>query len=186
MIRCDWVPLNNPIYVDYHDNEWCIPKYDDKLLFELLILESAQAGLSWITILKKRANYQKAYDSFDPNIVAFYDENKINSLLSDKGIIRNKRKINSSINNAAKFLKIQNEYGSFSEYIWNFTNGKIIKNHLNNSKEMQTESPLSNKISKDLKRRGFTFVGPTIIYSYLQSIGIINDHTIDCFCNNIS
>lgn len=172
--RCSWV-TDDEIYIRYHDNEWGIPTHDDKELFEMLILESFQAGLSWITILKKRENFKKAFDDFDVKKVAGYDENKVNELLKNEGIIRHKGKITSAINNAKIFIEIQKEYGSFSEYIWSFTNGEIIKS------EFKTESDLSKKISKDLKKHGMKFVGPTIIYSYLESIGIIDNHEENCF-----
>lgn len=172
--RCSWV-TDDEIYIRYHDEEWGIPTHDDKELFEMLVLESFQAGLSWITILKKRENFKKAFDDFDVKKVADYDENKVNELLEDEGIIRHKGKITSAINNAKIFIKIQKEQGSFSEYIWSFTDGEIIKS------EFKTESDLSKKISKDLKKRGMKFVGPTIIYSYLESIGIIDNHEENCF-----
>ena len=172
--RCSWV-TDNEIYIKYHDDEWGIPTYDDRELFEMLVLESFQAGLSWITILKKRNNFKKAFDDFDVEKVADYDDDKINELLENEGIIRHKGKINAAINNAQIFIEIQKEYGSFSDYIWSFTDGKIIKG------EYLTESDLSKTISKDLKKRGMKFVGPTIIYSYLESIGIIDNHEKNCF-----
>jgi len=172
--RCTWV-TDDEIYIRYHDEEWGMPTYDDKELFEMLILESFQAGLSWITILKKRKNFKKAFDEFDVVKVANYDETKINELLANEGIIRHKGKITSAINNAKIFIEIQEEFGSFSSYIWSFTDEKIIK------AEYKTESELSKKISKDLKKRGMKFVGPTIIYSYLESIGVIDNHEKDCF-----
>ena len=172
--RCSWVS-DEEIYIRYHDEEWGIPKFDDKLLFEMLVLESFQAGLSWITILKKRNNFKKAFDDFDVVKVSKYGDEKINELLDNEGIIRHKGKITSAINNAKIFIKIQEEYGSFSDYIWSFTNGDVIK------AEYETESELSKTISKDLKKRGMKFVGPTIIYSYLESIGIIDNHEINCF-----
>ena len=172
--RCSWV-TDDEIYILYHDEEWGIPTHDDKELFEMLVLESFQAGLSWITILKKRENFRNAFDDFDVQKVANYNEDKVNELLENEGIIRHKGKITSAINNAQIFIEIQKEYGSFSEYIWSFTNGEIIKG------EFKTESELSKKISKDLKKRGMKFVGPTIIYSYLESIGIIDNHEENCF-----
>ncbi|MBQ6630107.1 MAG: DNA-3-methyladenine glycosylase I [Methanobrevibacter sp.] len=171
--RCRWV-TDDEIYIKYHDEEWGVPTYDDKELFEMLILESFQAGLSWITILKKRENFKKAFDDFDVEKVANYDENKIDELKNNEEIIRHKGKITSAINNAKIFIEIQKEFGSFSDYIWSFTDGKIIK------AEYLTESELSKQISKDLKKRGMKFVGPTIIYSYLESIGIIDNHEKDC------
>ena len=172
--RCSWVN-DEEIYIKYHDEEWGVPTYDDEKLFELLILESFQAGLSWITILKKREHFRKSFDNFDFVKISNYDDEKINELLENKDIIRNKLKINSAINNAKIFIEIKKEFGSFSNYIWGFTNGEIIK------AEYLTESELSKKISDDLKKRGMKFVGPTIIYSYLEAIGIINNHQEHCF-----
>ncbi len=173
--RCNWATDVEEIYVKYHDEEWGIPTHDDRQLFEMLVLESFQAGLSWITILKKRENFKKAFDNFDVVKVANYDENKVNELRENAGIIRHKGKINAAIKNAQVFIEIQDEFGSFDEYIWGFTEGKIIK------AEFLTESDLSKRISKDLKKRGMSFVGPTIIYSYLESIGIIDNHQQNCF-----
>ncbi len=175
--RCSWVDENLKIYVDYHDNEWGIPKYDDKVLFDFLVLEMFQAGLSWITILKKRKNFKKAFDNFNVKKICKYDKKKIDSLLKDEGIIRNRLKIVSTINNAKIFLEIKKEYKSFSNYIWHFTDNKII----NNKGRFITSSPLSDASSKDLKKRGMRFVGTMIIYSYLQAIGIVNDHQKGCF-----
>ena len=175
MQRCKWCNLDNPLYVKYHDEEWGEPTYDDKDLFELLILESFQAGLSWECVLNKRENFRHAYDNFDIDKIVCYDETKINELKENKGIIRNKLKIKASINNAKIFKKIEKEYGSFSKYIWSFTNNKIIY------EIGKTSSELSDKISKDLKKRGMTFVGTTIIYAYLQAIGIVNSHDENCF-----
>ena len=178
MKRCSWVDENSQIYKDYHDNEWGVPKYDDHELFELLILESFQAGLSWLTVLKKREAFRKAFDNFDVKKVAKYDENKVAKLLQDEKIIRSRSKINSAILNAQIFIKIQKEFGSFSKYIWSFTDGKIIKNKDN---KFQVSTPLSDAVSKDLKKRGMKYVGTVIIYSYLQSVGIVNDHETTCF-----
>ena len=178
MKRCFWVDENSQIYKDYHDNEWGIPKYDDKELFELLILESFQAGLSWITVLKKRDAFRKAFDNFDVNKVANYGENKINELLNNEDIIRSQNKIRSAILNANIFISIQKEFGSFSNYIWKFTNGKVIKNK---NDKFEVSTPLSDEISKDLKKRGMKYVGTVIIYSYLQAAGIVNDHETTCF-----
>lgn len=172
--RCTWAG-SDEIYIKYHDEEWGVPTHDDGELFEMLVLESFQAGLSWITILKKRENFKKAFDDFDVEKVAGYSEDKINELLENEGIIRHKGKITSAINNAAIFIEIQKEFGSFDSYIWSFTDGEIIK------AEYLTESDLSKSISKDLKKRGMRFVGPTIIYSYLESIGVIDNHQEDCF-----
>ncbi|WP_410318888.1 DNA-3-methyladenine glycosylase I [Methanobrevibacter sp.] len=173
--RCNWATDVEEIYIKYHDEEWGVPTHDDRELFEFLVLESFQAGLSWITILKKRDNFKKAFDNFDVVKVANYDENKINELRENTGIIRHKGKITSAINNAQIFIEIQKEFGSFDEYIWGFTDGEIIK------AEYLTESDLSKHISKDLKKRGMKFVGPTIIYSYLEAVGIIDNHQKDCF-----
>ena len=178
MKRCHWVDENSPIYIQYHDEEWGIPKYDDKELFELLILESFQAGLSWITVLKKREDFRIAFDNFDVKKVASYDENKVNELLNNEKIIRSRGKINSAINNAKIFIEIQKEFGSFSDYIWGFTNNQVVKN---NSDVLPVSTPLSDKISKDLKKRGMKYVGTIIIYSYLQAIGVVDDHEKDCF-----
>ncbi|MBQ8219490.1 MAG: DNA-3-methyladenine glycosylase I [Bacilli bacterium] len=178
MNRCKWVNLNNEKYVDYHDNEWGIASYDDRYLFELLILESFQAGLSWECILNKRESFRECLDNFDYYKIANYDENKILELLNNKNIIRNKLKIKSMINNAKIFIEIKKEYGSFSNYIWDFTDNKIIKNKTDT---FITHNELSDKVSKDLHKRGMRFVGTVIIYSYLQAIGIINDHETSCF-----
>ena len=172
--RCEWAG-SDEIYIKYHDDEWGMPTHDDKELFEMLVLESFQAGLSWITILKKRENFRKAFDDFDVVKVANYDDDKVEELRSNEGIIRHKGKITSAINNAQVFIEIQKEFGSFDEYIWGFTDGNIIK------AEFLTESELSKSISKDLKKRGMKFVGPTIIYSYLESIGVIDNHQEYCF-----
>lgn len=178
MKRCKWVNLNNSKYVDYHDNEWGEVVYDDRLLFEMLLLEGFQAGLSWECILNKREYFRSAFDNFDPEIISNYDENKINELLANANIIRNKNKILASINNAKIFLDIKCEWGSFSNYIWHFSDGKVIKNM---DDCFRTTSELSDRVSTDLKNRGMKYVGSTIIYSYLQSIGVINDHEIGCF-----
>ena len=178
MKRCFWVDPKSEIYIKYHDEEWGIPKYEDKELFELLILESFQAGLSWLTVLKKRDAFRKAFDNFDIDKIIKYDNKKVSELMNNPDIIRCKNKILSTINNAKIFKTIQKEYGSFSDYIWGFTNHKIIKR---TTKELPVSTPLSDKISKDLKKRGMKFVGTVIIYSYLQAIGIVNDHDSDCF-----
>ena len=173
--RCSWVEGKEEIYIKYHDEEWGVAKYDDNILFEMLVLESFQAGLSWITILKKRESFKDAFDNFNLDKVMNYDENKVEELLQNEKIIRHRGKIEAAINNAQIFKEIQNEYGSFSNYIWGFTDGKIIK------AEYKTKSDLSDKIAKDLKKKGMKFVGSTIIYSYLESIGIIDNHEKDCF-----
>ena len=178
MKRCSWVDEKSSLYVKYHDEEWGVPKYDDRELFELLILEGFQAGLSWITVLKKREYFRKAYDNFDVKKVSKYDSKKIEELMKNEKIIRSRNKIESSIKNAQIFIEIQKEFGSFSDYIWGFTEGKIIKN---TGDKFQVSSPLSDKVSKDLKKRGMKYVGTVIIYSYLQAIGVINDHEANCF-----
>lgn len=179
-VRCWWAG-EDPLYCDYHDNEWGVPLHDDQMLFEFLILEGAQAGLSWITILRKRENYRNAFDNFDPKIVVKYTQEKVEELLQNEGIIRNKLKINAVINNAKAFLDIQKEFGSFDKYIWSFTNGNTIQNSWKNSSEVPVSTPESEAMSKDLKKRGFKFVGPTICYAFMQATGMVNDHTTDCF-----
>ncbi len=179
--RCAWVDLDNELYIEYHDQDWGVPVYDDRLLFEMLILEGAQAGLSWSTVLKKRESYRLAFDNFNPELVAKYDEVKKEELLNNPGIIRNKRKIKSAINNAKVFLEIQKEYGNFSKYIWSFVNGKPIQNNFKEISEVPAKTELSETISKDLKSRGMNFVGSTIIYAFMQSVGIVNDHEVGCF-----
>lgn len=176
-MRCKWVNERNKLYVNYHDKEWGIPSYEDKYLFEMLLLESFQAGLSWECILNKRENFKKSFDNFDYKKISKYDINKVNELMNNKSIIRNRLKINAAINNAKVFMKIQKEYKSFSSYIWHFTNNKIIKNI---DDVFMPTSDLSDEISRDLQKRGMKFVGSTIIYSYLQAIGIINDHELKC------
>lgn len=171
----------DPTMQDYHDNEWGVPLHDDLRLFELIVLEGAQAGLSWSTILKRRENYRKAFDFFDPTIVSTYNEQKTEDLLNDPGIIRNRRKIKSAINNAKKFIIIQDEYGSFDNYIWGFVNKRPIINNFETWEELKPETNLSREISKDLKNRGFSFMGPVIVYAFMQSIGIVNDHLVSCF-----
>ncbi len=183
MNRCPWCG-NNDLYIKYHDEEWGVPVHDDKKHFEFLVLESAQAGLSWLTVLKKRENYRKAYDNFDVNKVSQYDENKVKELMQNAGIIRNLKKIEASINNAKQFIKIQKEFGSFDKYIWSFVNNTPILNNWNDISEVPAKSELSDKVSKDLKKRGFKFLGSTIIYAHLQSTGLINDHLSSCFKYN--
>ena len=179
MKRCEWCG-DDPLYVKYHDKEWGVPVHDDRTLFEFLVLEGAQAGLSWITILRKREGYRKAYDDFDVQKVASYDESKIEELLINPDIVRNKLKVRSSVNNAKLFMEIQKEFGSFDSYIWSFTDGKQIINRWEDISQVPVTSELSDNVSRDLKKRGFKFTGSTIIYSYLQAVGIINDHTIWC------
>lgn len=181
--RCDWCG-NDPLYVAYHDIEWGVPVYDDAKLFEFLILETFQAGLSWITVLRKRENFRKAFDSFNYQKIAKYNETKFDELIQDAGIIRNKLKIKATITNAIAFMKIQKEFGSFSNYIWSFTNRKPIKNSWNNLSEIPAVTELSDAISKDLKIRGFKFVGSTVIYAHMQATGMVNDHVTTCFRYN--
>ena len=179
-MRCSWA--NNDLLIKYHDNEWCKISKDDNYIFEMLVLESFQAGLSWNTILKKRENFREAFDNFDYKKISNYGENKIEELLKNEGIIRHTLKINAVINNAKKFMEIQKEFGTFANYIWDFVEGKQIINNWKEMKEVPAKTELSDKISKDLKKRGFKFVGSTIIYSFLQAIGIIDDHIEACFC----
>jgi DNA-3-methyladenine glycosylase I len=179
-VRCGWAG-DDPLYIAYHDAEWGVPVHDEHTHFEFLILEGAQAGLSWITILRKREAYREAYDSFDPKIVAGYDDEKIQSLLGNAGIVRNKLKIRSSVNNAGCFLDIQKEFGSFDTYLWSFVDGRPIVGNWKTMEEIPATTPLSDAVSKDLKSRGFSFVGSTIIYAHLQAIGLVNDHIISCF-----
>lgn len=181
--RCGWC-VGDPLYEAYHDNEWGVPVYDDDTLFEFLILETFQAGLSWITILRKRENFRKAFDHFDYKTIAKYNQEKIDALLQDAGIIRNKLKINATVTNAKAFMKTQEEFGSFSKYIWGFVDGKSIKNTLKHYKDAPANTPLSDAISKDLKKRGFKFVGSTVIYAHMQATGMVNDHEVGCFRYN--
>ena len=167
-------------FLAYHDTRWCKPEHRDRELFAMLVLEGMQAGVSWNLILAKEENFRKAFDGFDPQIVAAYDDARVEELMQDTGIIRNRRKLQSAITNARAFLKVQKEFGSFDKYIWSFTNGKVVDHHLLDVKDMPAKDALSERVSADLKKRGFTFVGPTIIYSYLQGIGIINDHWEYC------
>ena len=178
--RCSWAG-DVPVYVDYHDNEWGKPTHDDRMLFELLVLEGAQAGLSWLTILKKREAYREALDGFDPAKVALYDEAKVEELMTNEGIVRNRRKIDAAITNAKLFLDVTREFGSFDAFIWDYVDGEPIVNRWKTQADVPATTPLSDRISKDLKKRGFKFVGSTIVYAYLQSIGIVNDHVVDCF-----
>ena len=178
--RCDWAG-DDPLYIAYHDQEWGQPVHEERELFELLILEGAQAGLSWITILRKRENYRAAFDRFDPEKVARYDQARIEALLQDEGIIRNRLKINSAVQNAQAFLQVQEEFGSFDRYIWGFVDHTPIQNGWETMRQIPASTPLSEQISKDLKKRGFNFVGPTIVYAYMQSIGMVNDHITSCF-----
>ncbi len=181
--RCSWANSSDSMK-EYHDKEWCTPVHDDQLLFEFLVLEGAQAGLSWNTILQKRENFRKVFDNFDYTKISRYDNQKIDELLNDKGIIRNRLKIESVITNAKALLEIQKEFGSFNTYLWNFINENIVVNNFKKLEEIPSKTDHSEVISKDLKKRGFKFVGPTIIYSFMQAIGMVNDHLADCFRYN--
>ncbi len=178
--RCAWVS-HEPLYINYHDAEWGVPIYDERLLFEFLILEGMQAGLNWLTILKKRANFRVGFDNFNAQLIANYDQNKINLLLTDTGIIRNKLKIQAAVTNAKAFLQVQQEEGSFSTYLWQFVQGKPLQNSWESAKQVPALTAVSDAMSKDLKKRGFKFVGSTICYAFMQAVGMVNDHSIDCF-----
>jgi len=178
--RCPW-PKDDPLYLRYHDEEWGVPVTDDRRLFEFLTLEGAQAGLSWLTILRKRENFRKAFADFDPQKVARFGKKEVDRLLKDAGIIRNRLKIESTIENARAFLKVQEQFGSFSNYQWKFVEGRPLQNHPSTIKQVPASTPLSDAISKDLKKRGFRFVGSTIIYAHMQAVGMVNDHLLDCF-----
>lgn len=180
--RCQWAGSTNPLMIKYHDEEWGRPVHDDQLLYEFLILEGAQAGLSWSTVLNKRENYRKAFDNFDPHLIAQYDESKITKLLENEGIIRNKLKIRSAINNAKQFLSIQQEFGSFDKYIWQFVENKPIQNNIKAMTDIPASTELSTKISKTMKKRKFNFIGTTIMYAFMQAVGLVNDHMTSCFC----
>ncbi|MDN3676065.1 DNA-3-methyladenine glycosylase I [Flavobacterium paronense] len=182
-IRCAWCEKDD-LYRDYHDNEWGNPVYDDDTLFEFLVLETFQAGLSWYTILKKRDNFRNAFDNFDYKKVAQYDEDKVQELLQDAGIIRNKLKVRGTISNAIAFMEVQKEFGTFSNYIWGFTGGKPIHNNIKKMSDVQASTPLSDNISKDLKKRGFKFVGSTVVYAHMQATGMVNDHVSTCWKRN--
>jgi len=181
--RCAWAN-DPPIYADYHDNEWGRPVHNDQKLFEMLILEGAQAGLTWLTILKRRENYRAAFDNFDPHKVAAYDEIKKEELMANEGIIRNRLKINAAVTNAQAFLKVVEEYGSFAKFLWDYVDGTPIQGASITIEDYPTTTELSDRISKDLKKRGFKFVGSTIIYAYIQAVGLVNDHMVDCFLHN--
>jgi DNA-3-methyladenine glycosylase I len=182
-VRCDW-PLKSQLLIEYHDKEWGIPVHDDRKLFEFLILEGAQAGLSWETVLKKRENYRKAFHNFDYKKIAKYTQKDVKRLLANEGIIRNKLKINATISNAKKFLEIQKELVSFDKYIWGFVNSKTIKTNVKKLSDIPATTPESDRMSKDLKKWGFKFVGPTICYAFMQAVGMVNDHSINCFRHN--
>ncbi len=179
--RCGWPSMDVPIYRDYHDKEWGVPIHDDVLLFEFLVLEGAQAGLNWYIILKKRESYRKAFDGFDPEKVARYDAEKVNELLGDPGIVRNRRKIESAVKNAKAFLRVREEFGSFEGYVWRFVGGKPKVNEWRSLKEIPAVTPEARAMSKDLVGRGFGFAGPTICYAHMQATGMVNDHLVDCF-----
>ena len=181
LTRCSWVPLNKPLYVKYHDEEWGLPVHEDRKLFEFLLLESTQAGLSWYLILRKRENFRMAFNQFEPQKIASYTHDKIEELLHNKGIIRNRRKIEATITNAKVFLHIQKEFGSFDIFIWKFVNGTPILNHWETEQQIPSKTTLSTIISKELRNRGFKFVGATTIYAYMQAIGMVNDHLVHCF-----
>jgi DNA-3-methyladenine glycosylase I len=180
MRRCAWVS-GDPLMITYHDREWGVPLYNDRKLFELLILEGAQAGLAWVTVLRKRENFRKAFHGFDPSVIARYGNKNVKRLLDDPGIIRNRLKIESAIINAKKFLEVQNEFGSFHEYVWQFAGGKPIKHKFKSPSEIPSTTEESDAMSRDLRKRGFKFVGSTICYAFMQASGIVNDHTTDCF-----
>jgi DNA-3-methyladenine glycosylase I len=179
-IRCGWAGTD-PTYVGYHDTEWGVPVHDDQRLFEFIVLEGAQAGLSWITILRKRDAYRAAFDQFDPEKVARYDARRVAKLLSNEGIVRNRLKVESAVKNARAFLEVQEEFGSFDAYQWGFVDGRPIVNRYESMQQIPARTPLSDKLSKDLKQRGFNFVGSTIIYAHMQAVGMVNDHVLDCF-----
>ncbi len=179
--RCQWCQNNGEIYINYHDTEWGVPVHDDRHFFEHIVLEGAQAGLSWITILKRRENYRKAFDNFDVKKVANYDEKKIEELVQDAGIIRNRLKIRSAVKNAKIFIEIQKEFGSFDKYFWSFTDGKVVDNKIKTMNDVPATIELSDIISKDMKKRGMSFIGSTIIYAMMQSVGLVNDHEMSCF-----
>ncbi|MBN4051415.1 DNA-3-methyladenine glycosylase I [bacterium AH-315-M05] len=187
--RCEWVGddskkrvSEDPVYIDYHDNEWGKPVHDDRKLFEAIVLDGFQAGLSWIIVLKKRENFRRAFDNFDPEKIAKYNENKIQELINDKGIIRNKLKIKAAVTNAQAFIKVQKEFGSFDKYIWAFVNHRTIVNKWKSLKELPASTKESDAMSKDMIKRSFKFCGTTICYAFMQAVGMVNDHTMDCFC----
>ncbi len=179
-VRCGWCGAD-PLYVDYHDSEWGVPVYDDRKLFEFLVLEGAQAGLSWITILRKREAYRRAFDDFEVEKVARYTEKKVAKLLQDEGIVRNRLKVESAVKNARAFLELKEEFDTFSDYQWRFVDGRPVVNRFKSLKEIPPRTAVSDAMSKDLKKRGFSFVGSTIIYAHMQAVGMVNDHLVDCF-----
>ena len=181
--RCDW-SKEDPLYIEYHDKEWGVPVYQDEKIFEFLLLETFQAGLSWITILRKRENFRAAFDNFNYQKIAEYTDEKLEELINDAGIIRNRLKIKAAKTNAIAFMEVQKEFGTFSKYLWGFVGGKPIRNNFTSMREIPGNTPLSEKIGKDLKSRGFKFVGSTIVYAHMQAMGMVNDHTLDCFRYN--
>ncbi len=181
MARCNWAENGNPLYIAYHDEEWGVPQHDDRVLFEFLILEGAQAGLSWSTILNKREGYRKAFAGFDPKKLARFDTARIERILQDPGVVRNRLKVESAVTNASAFLALQREFGSFDAYVWGFVGGKPIRNHWKSMKKVPASTAESDALSKDLKKRGFKFVGTTIMYAFMQAVGMVNDHTCNCF-----
>lgn len=183
MKRCDWVSTD-VLYINYHDNEWGKPVYDDATIFEFLVLESFQAGLSWITILKKREHFRDAFDQFDYKKIAYYSQEKVDALMQNAGIVRNRLKILATINNAQRFLEVQKEFGTFSAYIWSFVGGKPLVNSFKSIKEVPATTEVSDVLSKDLKKRGFKFLGSTVVYAHMQATGMVNDHIVDCICRN--
>lgn len=185
IIRCSWCEKDD-LYRNYHDNEWGKPVYDDETIFEFLVLESFQAGLSWYTILSKRENFRKAFDDFNYKKIAKYNAEKVEELMNDTSIIRNRLKINATINNAQKFMEVQKEFGTFSKYIWSFVNGTPIVNSPVELKEVPATTEISNALAKDLKKRGFKFMGSTVVYAHMQATGMVNDHLVDCYCKNVT
>ena len=179
-IRCPWAG-SDPLYLRYHDSEWGVPVHDDRHFFEMLVLEGAQAGLAWITILRKREGYRDAFDGFDPAVVARYDSRRVEALLGNPAIVRNRLKVESAVGNARAFIRVQEEHGSFDRYVWRFVDGRPRQNRLRSMGEVPAETPESRALSRDLKRRGFRFVGPTICYAFMQATGLVNDHLADCF-----
>lgn len=180
LTRCSWAG-DDPLYIAYHDKEWGVPLHDDQMLFEFLVLEGAQAGLSWITILRKREGYRAVFDRFDPQKVARYGEDKVEELLGNAAIVRNQAKIRSAINNAQQFLKVQDEFGSFDSYIWQFVDGTPVINQYTSWQEIPAQTEQSQAMSRDMKKRGFNFIGPTVCYAFMQACGMVNDHVVDCF-----
>ena len=179
--RCEWAPSADPLYVAYHDEEWGVPSHDERHLYEMLTLEGAQAGLSWSTILRKREGYRRAFAGFDPAVVAAFPARDVERLLGDPGIVRNRLKVESTVVNARRVLEVQAEQGSFATYLWDFVGGEPLVGRFGTLSELPAETPLSKALSKDLKRRGFKFVGPTVVYAFMQAVGLVNDHTVDCF-----